>query len=228
MATSGMLEPTINGSTTMKPRLYGAPYSVYVRSARLALEEKGVAYDLVPVDIFAAGGPPPEHLTRHPFGRIPAFEHEDFTLYETGAIARYVDETYEGPPLQPACPRRRARMNQAIGILDSYGYRTLVWDIFVERVRATANGRTADEAKIADALPRARTCLQALAAIMGDGAWLIGDALTLADLHALPMLTYFALAPEGRTLLGECSPVARWLERMRERPSVAATRSPLE
>jgi glutathione S-transferase len=228
MATSGMLERTIDGSTAMKPRLYGAPYSVYVRSARLALEEKGVAYDLVPVDIFADGGPPAEHLARHPFGRIPAFEHDDFTLYETGAIVRYVDEAFEGSALQPAEVRLRARMNQAIGILDSYAYRTLVWDIFVERVRAPSNGRAGDEAKIAEALPKARTCLQALAAIMGGGPWLAGPALTLADLHALPMITYFALAPEGRTLLGECPPMSRWLEQMRERPSVAATRSPLE
>jgi glutathione S-transferase len=228
MATSGMLERTIDGSTAMKPRLYGAPYSVYVRSARLALEEKGVAYELVPVDIFAAGGPPAEHLARHPFGRIPAFEHDGFALYETGAIVRYVDEAFDGPPLQPGDVRRRARMNQAIGILDSYAYRTLVWDIFVERVRAPANGRTSDEAKIAEALPRASTCLQALAAIMADGPWLAGPALTLADLHALPMVTYFAMAAEARALLGECPRISHWLEHMRERPSVAATRSPLE
>ena len=40
-----------------RPVLYGADYSVYVRIARLALYEKGVGYDLVPVDIFASGGP---------------------------------------------------------------------------------------------------------------------------------------------------------------------------
>jgi len=41
-----------------KPTVFGAPYSVYVRSVRLTLEEKAIDYDLVPVDIFAAGGPP--------------------------------------------------------------------------------------------------------------------------------------------------------------------------
>jgi glutathione S-transferase len=66
----------------------GAPYSVYVRSVRLTLEEKAVDYDLVPVDIFAAGGPPREQVARHPFGKIPAFEHDSFRLYEAGAIAR--------------------------------------------------------------------------------------------------------------------------------------------
>ncbi|RVD71405.1 glutathione S-transferase family protein, partial [Mesorhizobium sp. M4A.F.Ca.ET.029.04.2.1] len=41
-----------------KPILYGADYSVYVRIARLALEEKGIGYDLVPVDVFAPEGVP--------------------------------------------------------------------------------------------------------------------------------------------------------------------------
>ena len=94
---------------TARPVVYGADYSVYVRIVRLALEEKGVAYDLVPVDAFAEGGPGEDYLRRHPFGRIPAFEHDGFSLYETGAIARYVDEAFEGPRLQPAEDRRHFR-----------------------------------------------------------------------------------------------------------------------
>jgi hypothetical protein len=47
-------------AATDKPIVFGAPYSVYVRAVRLALEEKGVAYELVPVDIFASDGPPPD------------------------------------------------------------------------------------------------------------------------------------------------------------------------
>ena len=101
------------------PIVFGAPYSVYVRAVRLALEEKGVPYELVPVDIFAPGGPSPEHRERHPFGKIPALEHAGFRLYEAGATTRYVDEAFPGPRLQPEEPRSRARMNQIIGILDS-------------------------------------------------------------------------------------------------------------
>jgi|SRR5271157_563417 len=63
---------------TEKPRLFGADYSVYVRIARLSLVEKGVEYELVPIDIFADEGPPRSYLMRHPFGRIPAFEHQAF------------------------------------------------------------------------------------------------------------------------------------------------------
>ena len=94
--------------------LYGLERSVYTRIARLALEEKGVPYALHEVEIFGPGGVPPEQLARHPFGRIPALAHDGFVLYETGAITRYVDEAFAGPPLQPHEPARRARMPDAI------------------------------------------------------------------------------------------------------------------
>jgi glutathione S-transferase len=201
---------------------------VYVRIVRLVLAEKGVAHDLVDVDVFAPGGPPPDHLRRHPFGLIPAFEHDGFQLYETGAITRYVDEAFDGPALQPAEPRRRARMNQIVSLLDNYVYRTVVWDLFVEQVRAPAQGRPTDEARVAAAVPRAARCLDALVDLMADGRYLAGDELTLADLHAAPMLIYGRLAAECAELLHQRPALDRWLDRIARRPTIAATRSPFE
>jgi len=176
------------------------------------------------VDVFAPGGPPAEHLARQPFGRIPAFEHEGFGLYETGAITRYLDEAYPGPALQPRDPKMRARMNQAIGVIDSYVYPALVWDIYVERVSLPKQGGAPDEAKIAVALIKAHTCLAALEEIMGEGPWLAGPELSLADLHAAPMIAYFVMAPEGAALLDRHPAVSRWWSAIRARPSMAATR----
>jgi len=211
-----------------RPILFGAAYSVYVRSVRLVLHEKGVGYDHVDVDVFGAGGPPADYLARHPFGRIPAFEHDGFRLYESGAIERYIDAVFPDPALQPRDPRAQARMNQAMSVLDSYGYRTLLWDIFVERVRTPALGRAPDEPRIAAALPRAATCLHALAEISGNGPFLAGPTLTLADLHAVPMFVYFRKAPEGAAMIARHPGIAAWLDAMVTRPSVVATRSPLE
>jgi glutathione S-transferase len=89
--------------------LYGLGRSVYTRIARLALEEKGVGYTLEEVEIFGPDGAPPEHLERHPFGRIPALEHAGFVLYETVAITRYIDEAFAGPRLQPEDVIARAK-----------------------------------------------------------------------------------------------------------------------
>jgi glutathione S-transferase len=112
-------------------------------------------------------------------------------------IARYVDEAFEGPALQPLDVRDRARMNQIVSILDNYCYRTLVWDIYVERTGGASLGGPPDENRIAQALPRARLCLEALTKLMGDRMWLAGSTPTLADLHAAAMFTYFLRTPEG-------------------------------
>ncbi len=84
------------------PTVYGADYSVYVRTVRLTLEEKGVDYRLKTVDIFADNGPPAGYEQRHPFLKIPAVEHDGFKLFEAAAIMRYVDEIFDGPALMPA------------------------------------------------------------------------------------------------------------------------------
>ncbi|TPL85559.1 glutathione S-transferase family protein [Mesorhizobium sp. B2-3-14] len=202
-----------------KPVLYGADYSVYVRIARMALEEKGVDYELVPVDVFAAGGIPAWYFEHHPFGRIPAFEHEGFRLFESSAIARYIDDAFDGPPLQPKDPRGRARMNQIIGMFDAYGYRAMVWDVAVERLEK----EVPDESLIADGLRQAETVLKVLTSLKQDGPWLLGDQLTLADLHAAPIIAYFVKVPEGRGLLAQFAGIWDLYLRMAGRPSFVRT-----
>ena len=200
-----------------RPIVYGAAMSPYVWSVRLTLAEKGVAHELVSVGMSEFRSE--AHLARNPFGKIPAFAHGELQLYEAGAITRYVDDAFAGPPLQPADPGDRARMNQVIGILDSYVYRTLVWDIYVEQVSGPALGRVSDQAKIAAALPKAEICLAALEEIKHGAPWLAGRAISLADLHAAPMFALFAVAPEGRRLMARQAQLSDWLDRMKSRPS---------
>ena len=203
----------------IKPILYGADYSVYVRIARLTLAEKGVGYELVPLDIFAAEGIPAWYLEHHPFGRIPAFEHDGFRLFETSAIAGYVDEAFDGPALQPKDPRGRARMNQIIGMLDAYAYRSMVWDVAVERLEKEAP----DEALIAKGLSQASKALQTLSSLKAPGPWLLGDQLTLADLHAAPIIGYFVKVSEGQRLLAEFPEIQNWWTRIAARASFVVT-----
>lgn len=206
------------------PLLYGAPYSVYVRIARLAFDEKGVAYELRPLDIFAEGGPPAGYARLQPFGKIPALEHGDFRLYETDAILRYVDEAFPGPPLQPEAPQARARMTQVMRILDNYGYPSLVWGVFVREAGSEADR---DPEKLAAAIAPATRCLAVLEELLA-GPFFLGGAPSLADLQAAPMLTYLALAPSGRRLLAARPGLSAWLERMAGRDSLVATRFPAE
>jgi glutathione S-transferase len=197
-----------------QPIVYGAAYSVYVRTVRLTLWAKSVPYRLVDVDVFAPGGPPPEHFRRHPFGRIPAFEHGPVKLYETAPICRYVEEAFAGSRLQPTTPAGRAVMGQAIAIMDHYAYRSMVWGVYVERVDKPKQGSPPDLDRIATAREQARLCLRALDALAPDADWIAGAELTLADLHAVPMFALFMLTPDAEELMRPHERLSAWWTRL--------------
>ena len=175
-----------------RPKLFGASYSVYVRIARLALEEIGVPYDLVEVDIFSSDKVPPDYAARHPFGRIPAFEHDGFRLFETDAIAGYVVEALGHGALLPDDVRERARMRQIMRIADNYAYRALVWGIYVEEMERARAGRL-EPAELAAAEKSLRVLDD-----LSSPDFLVADRITLADLWLLPILAYLDLAPSRR------------------------------
>jgi glutathione S-transferase len=201
--------------------LHGYRYSVYVRIARLVLAEKGLAYDRVEVDPFAPAIPA-DYLALHPFGRVPTLVHDDFVLYETGAITRYLDRAFGGPTLQPQETRALARMDQVIGIVDAYAYWPLVRQVFSHRAFRPALGRPADEAEVAQGLAAAAKVLGALEALAAE-PFLVGPAISLADFHLGAMIAYFTMAPEGSALLDNHARLAAWWRRLRRRPSFAAT-----
>lgn len=194
----------------------------------MVLETKRVPYRLEEVEIFGPGGVPAAHLERHPFGRIPVLAHGGFQLYETHALCRYVDEAFPGTALQPSTPAARGRMAQIIGLLDSYAYRPMVWGVFVQRVGVPLRGGIPDEAAIREAMPAVEKSLDALAALQGKARFLAGDDLTLADLHAYPMIKYLALAPEGRAAVSARTPIASWLRALDLSPEAIATRTQYE
>ena len=201
--------------------LYGLHASPYVRAARLGLEEKGVAYDLVEFPVSEMKQQP--YLSRQPFGRIPAFEHKGFPLYETQAILRYVDAAFTGPALQPTDPRQAARMNQIIGIVDAYMFMDVSFGISYQRLMAPKHGKTPDEQRVRDSVPKARVVIEALDQLKGDNAYMAGDALSLADLMVAPHYYYLSLTPEGRDILGPHERLRRWWPSMASRESVKRT-----
>jgi glutathione S-transferase len=190
----------------------------------MCLEEKGARYRL---HALAPGeSKAPGHLARQPFGRIPAFEHGDFRLYETQAILRYVDAVIPQPSLQPATPQLAARMNQIIGINDWYFFPKVAAVIVFQRiVGPKLLGTPTDEAAITAALPMARTCITELDRLLDTQTFLAGEQLSLADLMLAPQIDFFWATAEGRSLLTGTR-LASWLERMNARPSMIATQRP--
>jgi glutathione S-transferase len=201
--------------------VHGVPGSPYVRAALLSLEEKGADYEFAAMPFGTTKQEP--HLSRHPFGRIPAFEHQGWWLYETQAIMRYVDAVVRGPRLQPEEPRAAARMNQLMGICDWYVMPQISSAITFGRLVAPRFNLPVDEAKIAQAVPNARRCIAEIGRLLDGNPWLAGAAISLADLLLAPHLSMFAMTPEGAAILHEHGNLGAWLARIEARPSMQAT-----
>jgi glutathione S-transferase len=198
--------------------LYGSPISTYVRTARIALAEKGVGYDLKDVWVDS-----PEIKQRHPFQKIPVLRHGDFELYETFAVTRYIDEAFPGPALQPSDAKARARMTQWISVHNSYCYPTLIGGIVLERVAPKLLNRPSDEAKIKATLPDAQQRLDVLEKALGTTPYLAGIEPTLADYFLYPVMFYVSVVPGGNALLESRPGLRRWMAAIGDRRSVKDT-----
>jgi len=205
-----------------QPIVHGPAYSTYVRSVRIALQEKGVDHRLVEVDILTGAHKQPPHITRHPFGKVPAFEHDGNTFYETSAILRYIDEVFPGAALMPSTPAARALANQVMSIVDSYGYTPAVVNLFIPRVLVPSMGGETDMEKVESAKAPAALLVKELERLLGNQQFFGGAALCLADIHTLPVVTYLVATPEGKAIFENAPNLRNWLSRMVKRPSVQA------
>jgi glutathione S-transferase len=202
--------------------VHSVPGSPFGRAVLAALEEKGARYRLAPLTPGAAKSP--EHLARHPFGRIPVLEHDGFSLYETQAILRYLDRVLPLPALTPADPRRAAGMDQVMNINDWYLFQGVCNVIAFQRiVGPRLLGLKTDEAAIEAAMPRARTVFAELARLLGEQPYFAGEAVSLADLLVAPQIDVMASTPEWSELGVPHVNLAAWLKRMQARPSFVAT-----
>ena len=205
----------------MSVKLYGIPGSPYVRSVMAGLEEKQIPYDFValaPADIAR-----PEYLARQPFGRVPAFEHDGFALYETQAILRYLDGAFDGPALIPHDPKERARMDQLVGVCDWYLFPQVGATIGFERVVKPLIGLgPADEAAIAKAVPDAERCFSAINTL-ARAPFLTGAHLSIADLMLACHMNVLMATAECHAIVATYPKLRDWLVRMEERPSMRKT-----
>jgi glutathione S-transferase len=198
--------------------VHGIPASPYLRAVAMTLNEKKLPWRLAAIK--PGENRLPEHLARQPFGKVPALEHDDFVLYETQAILRYLDAVFPQPALRPSDLRTLARMDQMIGIVDCYFFRNIAATIVFNRIVAPMLGLPVDEAVIAAAIPNTKLCLGVCEGFLGDAPFLIGDALTLADLMLAPQLAFLVMTPEGAALAPDYPRLRRWLSRMQERESM--------
>ncbi|WP_455281314.1 SRPBCC domain-containing protein [Cupriavidus necator] len=199
--------------------VFGDARSTYVRTVRLALEEKGVPYTFKPL------APHNDELLAHnPFGRIPAFADGPIEFYETRAILSYINDVFGGPNLIPQTgPTARARCEQWISLINCHGYDAMVRRYVLHYVFPKGQEGQPDRATIEAALPEIARQLDALEQAYGGRDFLVGNTLSMADLFFAPIVEYLTRFPESAAMLEARPNIRRGHAVMRARPSYAAT-----
>jgi glutathione S-transferase len=199
-------------------KVYGHPLSSCTRKVLMTLAEKGVSAAFVPVDLFVGEHKASAHMRRHPFGMVPVLEDDGFVLYESRAILRYLDAKLADPALTPTAPRDVARMNQWLSVDQSYvapHTKALAVERIVKKHQGIAPDPVAERAA-EGALASALAVYDE--ALRGGAIYLVGDALSLADVSLAPYVASLTLIGAEHVLAG-LPHLRSWWGRICERPS---------
>ena len=221
--------------------------SVAAQKVRLVLAEKGIDWTSAYVDLRNGDVMKPDYLALNPAGVVPTLVHDGAVIRESSIIVEYLDDLMPDPPLRPDGALQRARMRGWMRLIDDSVQRAignLSMAIYI-RDAHRAKPREARDAYFAAmpdrdraerqqaaiehgvAAPQFAPAVRVLARMiddidggLGDGGWLAGDRLSLADIAVAPYVTRLhmvgmdALWADGRR-----PRMQAWWDRIRARES---------
>lgn len=192
--------------------LWGFNGSTYVRTVKMLLAEKGATdFEQVQLNVLEGDPKKPEHLARHPFGKVPVLDHNGLRILETSAIVRYLNDVLPGKSLVPASPQDRARMDMVISMLDSYGYGAMVGGVAAYHLFPDFVGGKND-AMLKAGIENGRKVIELIMKTKGASPFIAGE-LSLADLYLAPVVFYVSLTPDAK-LIFEVDGFADWWARV--------------
>lgn len=212
--------------------LYHGLASTCSKKVRLALYEKGVAFESRLLDLSKQEQKAPEYLALNPNGIVPTLVHEGRPIVESSVILEYVEDAFSGPPLRPAEPELRAKMRLWLRFSDEVAYHAVAaptWKFMQERItrsRAASAPQTVGKPKFNDedftaAAARMELTLNKLDAALAGRDWLVGNAFSLADAAMLPFVTRIRNLQSDLVARDLRPALCDWLDRAANRPSFA-------
>lgn len=203
--------------------VYGASLSPFVRKVRVMLLEKGVPYELDPVNPFT---PPPGFAQISPLKRIPVLRDTDLpepnTLPDSSIISDYIEHKYPTPPLYPRDAYARGRALWLEEYADTALTQVIGPGIFYERVIKKFMQAQPDEALVAATLKdKIPPVFDYLEGEIGTKTYLVGDTYSIADIAVATHFINFAHA--GEVLDSTRWPqLTRYVQAILARPSFKA------
>ena len=195
--------------------LYDAVPSSNSDRTKIALHEKGLAYDRVTLNLAKKDQKRPEFLKLNPYGKVPVLNDSGKILFESCIINEYLDEQYPNPPLMPKDPHLRGLGR----VLVDYGLNYLHEPYWVLRGEMLKKESERDSATVEEKRQTLRHLLQYLEEALGDKPYFLGE-ITLKDIDLVPR--FLRMESYGAIPTPSLLRLSAWLKRMKERPSVKA------
>lgn len=202
-------------------QIIGAAPSNYVWTTRIACEEKGVAYELIPARPHS-----PEISAVSPIGKIPVMRHGDFELFESKAICTYIDLAFPGPALAPRDPQGAAKVEQWASCLNTSVDPVLMRQYGIGYIFPGTPDKSPNRAMIDPAIPKMEKMIAMLDGAVAKTGFLVGESFTIADMTALPILHYMRMFPESAAALAKATALTAYIDRHMARPSVQRSKPP--
>lgn len=204
-------------------RLHGFSSSNYYNVVKLALLEKGAAFE--EVTVYTGAGPAyrPDYLAMSPLGKVPCLETEHGFLSESRCIVDYIERTVPGPALYPRDPFAQAKMLELTQLIDLYlelPARRLIPNLFA--------GKPPPERVATEVLGALSKGLRGLAQLARFDTYLLGEQFTAADIAAvihLPVVRRIILNVLGPDPLAEVPGLLEYVERLGARPTIQRVRA---
>ena len=193
------------------------------RVVKMFMAEKGLDIPRLEVDLRAGENRQAAYGAKNPSGTTPALELDDgVVLSEITAICEYLEELHPTPALIGATPRERAETRMWVRRIDlgivepiANGFRfSQGLALFKDRLRCIP--QAADDLKTT-----AQEKLTWLDRLIAGRAWIAGERFTLADILLFCFLDFGAGV--GQPLNAGNKAVTAWFERVKARPSAAAS-----
>ncbi len=193
-------------------KILGRKTSSNVQKVLWACAELGLPFEREDIGGPFGGNDQPEYLALNPNGRVPTVIEDDFVLWESNSIVRYLASTLGTGTLWPTDARVRARAERWMDWqLTTMG--PAMVPVFWGLVRTPEAER--DHAAIGKARDHLETVFAIVDRYLGETRYLGGEDFTMGDIP-LGIATYrwFTLPIER----AEFANLARWYAALSERP----------
>jgi glutathione S-transferase len=195
-------------------KLYSHPLSLHGYKVRLLLSFLAQPYDLEAVDLVSDQQKSPEYLAKHPLGKVPLLEDDDFLVWNSEAILVYLARKAENENWFPLDPKRIAQVNSWL----AFSTNELTNGLSAARAECILGGKGIsfiDRQKInlEKSTAIAHSSLEILNSQLVSQNWLVEDAPTIADIACYAIVS---CAPEAKIELKGYPQVEAWCERFKQ------------